>query len=145
MDQDTVVSDRTKNGEQLIEALAAAGIDVQVAFWAKPSDEGKWYLYLASPLVEKEGPKAAYLSVYGVMKKLSDIWIEPLDVRLVGLRDSLTEAVLAATRPKAPDSPFAVQNPRPYPGMTQFGGSTLGGLSVDGAYIYPPPHPGVSA
>jgi hypothetical protein len=145
MDQDPVVSDQTERGNRLIGELTADGFDVKIAFWAKPSDEGKWFLYLASPIVDREGPKAAYLTVYRVMKKIPDLWIEPLEVRVVGLKDSLAEAALAVTKPKVPDSPFAVPNPRPYPGMTQFGGSTLGGLSVDGAYIYPPSHSGASA
>ena len=45
------------------------------------------------------------------------------------------------TKPKVPDGPFAVRNPKPYSGMTRFGGSSLGGISVDGAYIYPPSQP----
>ena len=138
MDQDTVVAEQTENGKRLIETLAAEGFDVSVAFWAKPTEEGKWFLYLASPVVDERGPAAAYRLVHDVLRKAPDIWIEPLDVRLVGLNDSVAEAVLSVTKPKVPDSPFAVRNPPAYPGMTRFGGSTLGGISVDGAYIYPP-------
>jgi hypothetical protein len=144
MDQDTVVSEQTESGKRLIEALSAAGFEVRVAFWAKPTDEGKWFLYLASPVVDEKGPTAAYRHVYNVMRKIPDLWIDPLEVRVVGSKDSLTEAVLAATKPKVPDSPFGVRNPKSYPGMTRFGGSTLGGVSIEGAYIYPP-QPGASA
>lgn len=144
MDQGTVVSEQTESGKRLIESLAAAGFEVPVAFWAKPTDEGKWFLYLASPFVDEKGPAAAYDLVLGVLRKRPDLWIDPFEVRVVGLNDSLAEAALAATKPKVPDSPFAVSNPKPYPGMTRFGGSTLGGLSIDGAYIYPPPQPGAS-
>ncbi len=41
MDQDTVV---IESGKRLIEALAVSGFEVRVAFWAKPTDEGKWFL-----------------------------------------------------------------------------------------------------
>ena len=34
MDHDTVVSEQTESGKQLIEALVPAGFDVRVAFWA---------------------------------------------------------------------------------------------------------------
>ncbi|MGA9924363.1 MAG: hypothetical protein WBQ29_13265 [Isosphaeraceae bacterium] len=145
MDQDTMVSEQTKRGKRLIEALVANGFDVRVAFWAKPTDEGTWFLYLASPLVDDKGPAAAYRIVHDILRKMPDLWIDPFEIRVVGLNDSLTEAALAATKPKVPDSPFAVRNPKPYPGMTWFGGSSLGGVSIDGAYIYPPSQPGASA
>ncbi len=145
MDQGTMVSEQTDRGKRLIEALAAAGFDVQVAFWAKPTDEGTWFLYLASTLVDDKGPAVAYRLVHDILRKMPDLWIDPLEIKVLGLNDSLTEAALAVTRPKVPNSPFAVRNPKPYPGMTWFGGSSLGGVSIDGAYIYPPPQPGASA
>jgi hypothetical protein len=141
MDQDAVVTEQTKSGQRLIEALATAGFDVRVAFWAKPTDEGKWFLYLASPAVDEKGPATAYRFVFGVLRQIPDLWIEPLEVRVVGLNDSLAQAALAVTKPQAADSPFAVRNLKPYPGMTRFGGSVLGGVSIDGAYIYPPSQP----
>jgi hypothetical protein len=135
MDQDTVVSEQTDSGRRIIEALAADGFDVRVAFWAKPTDEGKWFLYLASPIVDDKGPAAAYRLVHRIMRALPDLWIDPLEIRVVGVHDSIAEAALEVTN----------RNPKLYPGMTRFGDSTLGGVSVDGAYIYPPPQPGVSA
>ena len=132
-----MVSEQTESGKRLIQSLVAAGFGVRLAFWAKPTDEGKWFLYLASPVVDEKGPLAAYRLVHDVMRQTPDQWIDPLDVKVVGLHDSLTEAALAVTRSKVPTSPYAVQNPKPYPGMTRFGGSTLGGVSIDGAYIYP--------
>jgi hypothetical protein len=145
MDKNTVVSEQTESGERLIEALATDGFDVRVAFWAKLVDEGKWYLYLASPMVDDKGPAVAYRLVHGILRKMPDLWIDPLEIRVVGLNDSLTEAALEAIKPRVPDSPYAVRNPRPYPGMTWFGESTLGGVSIDGAYIYPPSQSGASA
>ena len=68
MDQDTVVSEQTESGKRLIQTLAAAGFEVRVAFWAKPTDEGKWYLYLASPVVDEKGPFAAYRLVHDVLR-----------------------------------------------------------------------------
>lgn len=139
MDQNAVVNEQTESGQQLIKALAADGFPVQVAFWAKPTDEGKWFLYLASSFVDGEGPATAYRLVHRVLRKMSELWlwIDPLDIRVVGLNDSLAKAALDLMKPKIPDDPFTVQNPRPYPGMTRFGGPTLGGVDIDGAYIYP--------
>ncbi len=115
MDQDTVVSEQTESGERLIEALNQDGIDVRVAFWAKPTEEGKWYLYLAFPTVDDKGPAVAYRLVHGVLRKRPDLWIDPLDIKVVGLNDSLTEAALAAIKPTVPASPYAARNPKRYP------------------------------
>ena len=59
MDQDAVEREQQESGERLIETLAASGFDVTVAFWAMPTEEGTWLLFLASPAVDKEGPTAA--------------------------------------------------------------------------------------
>jgi hypothetical protein len=138
MDQDPVVSERTESGKRLIAALAAAGFDVRVAFWAKPTEDGKWFLYLASPAFGEKGPLAAYRFVFDVVRQIPDLSIEPLEVKVIGLNDSLAQAALALTKPTAADSSSALRNRKPYSGMTRLGGSVLGGLSVDGAYIYPP-------
>ena len=137
MDHDPVVIEQTECGRRLIEKLTDEGFEVRVAFWAKRTDEEEWYLYLASPFVDQHGPTVAYRRVFDVMRQMSDLWIDSLEVRVIGINDSLTEAVLAEMKPKVPNSKFAVRNPKPFPGMTRLGGSTLGGLSIVGAYIYP--------
>ena len=95
--------------------------------------------------MDEKGPAAAYDLVLGVLRKQPDLWIDSFEVRVIGLEDSLAEGALAVMKPTIPSSPFAVRNPRPYPGMTRFGGPTLGGVSIDGAYIYPTSQPGASA
>ncbi len=138
MDQEPLVNEQIDIGNKLIEAVADFGYDVQIAFWAKPTEFGKWYLYLASSVVDDSGPAVAYRLVFDVLRKHSDLWIDPLDIKVIGAKDSLAQAAFSVVRPKIPASPFAIPNPKPYPGMTRFGGSALGGMSVDGAIIYPP-------
>jgi hypothetical protein len=145
MDQDTVVSEQTESGKRLIAALTAKNFDVPIAFWAKLSEEGKWYLFLASSVVDDQGPASAYRLVFDVLRDMPEIWIDPFEIKVVGIKDSLTQAAFAVTKPKVPNGKFAVPNPKPYPGMTRFGGPTLGGISIDGAYIYPPAQPSASA
>jgi hypothetical protein len=138
MDQDPMVSEQTESGKHRIEALAVAGFDVRIAFWAKPSDDGKWFLYLASPAVVEKGPLAAYRFVFDGLRQIPDLPIEPLEIKVIGLNDSLAQAALAITKPMVTDTPFTVRNPKPHSGTTCSGGPVLGGLSVEGAYIYPP-------
>lgn len=140
MDQGSVVSERIESGERLIEALAENGFDARIAFWTKLADEEKWFLYLASAFVDDEGPTAAYRLVHRVLREKPDLWmwIDPLDIRVIGLNDSLARGALELMTPETPESAFAVQKPRRYPAMTRYGGSTLGGVDINGAYIYPP-------
>ncbi len=139
MDQDAVVSEPTGCGKRLIEALMAGGFDVRVAFETRLTDEGKWFLYRVSPIVDQEGPAVAYRLVQENLRRMPDLL---LDIRVVGLCESLARSVLELIKTKVPNRPFAVPNPRPYPGMTRLGESTLGGVDIDGAYIYPPIQPG---
>ena len=75
---------------------------------------------------------------------MPDLWIDPLEIKVIGLKDSLTEAALAAAKPKVPNSPYAIQKPKPFPGMTALGETAFGGISIDGAFIYPPLQQGAS-
>ncbi len=146
MDQEAVVSEQAESGRRLIEALAADGFDVRIAFWTKLADEEKRFLYLASRFVDDKGPLAAYRLVDRVLRKMPDLsqWIDPWDIRVIGLNDSLAKGALELMKSKVPESPLLVQDPRPLPGMTRprglirHEGSTLGGVGVEGAYIYPP-------
>jgi hypothetical protein len=141
MDQDPLVTDRITIGRRLIDALLGDNFVVKVALWAKPTEQGRWYLYLASPIVDEQGPLAAYKRLVRIMRSNPDLsppWIDSVDVRLIGLNDSIAAAASDLLRPSVPDSPFAVQNPKPFPGMTRYGGSTLGGVDIEGAILYPP-------
>ncbi len=135
MDKDTLLSEQIESGERLIEALAKDGFDVGVAFWAKPEEDGKWYLYLASSTVDDKGPAPAYHFVLGTLRKMPEVWIDPFEIKVLGLTDSLAQAACAMIKPSLPDSPYAAHHPRRFP--TRFGGSTLAGVSMDGGYIYP--------
>ncbi len=138
MDQDTVVNEQTESGKRLIEKLTQEGFDVRIAFWARLANEEEWYLYLASPFVDEHGPRHSYRRVFDVMEQMADLWIDSMEIRVIGIKDSLTEGALAETRPKVAGSKFAVRNTKPYPGLTRLRGTTLGGVGIVGAYIYPP-------
>lgn len=73
MDQNTLVSGQAENGKRLLNALAEAGFEVRLAFWAKPTEEDRWYLYLASPVMETRDPRVAYGRVLEVMRASPDL------------------------------------------------------------------------
>jgi len=137
MDQELLANELIDNGKKLVEALNATGFDVMIAFWARPIESGSWYLYLASTLVDEKGPAAGYRLVQQILRNSEDLWIDPLEIKVLGKNDSMADAAVSLVQPRISSGPFAVPSPRPYPGMTRFGGSSLGGIEVDGAYIYP--------
>jgi hypothetical protein len=128
MDQDTLVEMLKDDGQRLIDRLIEEGVGVSGACWLKEAENGLWFLYIATPLVDEGGATlAAYRRVNAVQRNLQQpLSLDPLLIRLVG-----------------PDSPVsqAVQEVhRRYPGRTptHVGGTRFGGVSVEGVYVYPP-------
>ncbi len=138
MDQISVVSEQVACGQQLLDALEASGLHVEIAFWAKPSESDKWYLYIAAPEVDSHGSRPVYGRIQEVLANQPDNWLDLLDTRVVGVTDSIAKGAAEAVKPRSRQSQLGIQNPVRHRGMTWFGGSTLGGIPVDGAYIYPP-------
>ena len=119
--------------------------DVHLAFWAKPAGESKWYLYLAAPFAVEHGTAEAYQTVNQVLRESPELRIDPFQIKVLGPGDSPALEAAAKMRPRIPNSQFAVQNPKPYPGMTVLYDCTLGGYEFDEVYIYPPRQPLPSA
>lgn len=133
-----MVSEQVQAGKRLIDALVAQGVAVRVAFWVKPTEEDKEFLYFASPTAEEKGHAAVYRIVHNLIREMPDLWIDPFAIRVIAMNDTMTKAALEATQSRMPNNPFAMQNAKPYPGMTRFYGTTFGGVSVDSVSIYPP-------
>jgi hypothetical protein len=128
MDQGSLVEMQIEDGKRLIDRLVEEGIPVAAAGWLKEAEDGQWFLYIASPLVDEEGAtKAAYRRVNAVIRQMPQpFWIHPLEIKLV-----------------EPGSPIARAmrelNARiPGPSPIRYGGAQIGGMSIEGAYIYPP-------
>jgi hypothetical protein len=122
-----LVEEQIRDGRQLIEKLTQDGFPVTAAGWLRKSEDGQWFLYLASPVEDEEGPIGAYRRAYPVVQQMPrPFWIEPLDVKVVGTKDPIANAI-AETRQR-------------YPGNVpvRYGEVRLGKLSVEGAYLYPP-------
>jgi hypothetical protein len=144
MDQDTMVNEELKGGWWLIRALDTHGFKIDVAFWTRQKGEEKWLLYLASPTVDEKGLGAAYRLIHAVLRDAPEWGVDPFSVIACGAGNPMAEAAAEIIKPKVAAGPFAMPNPKPYQGMTRFNGSALGGIPVDGAYIYPPWQPGVN-
>ena len=127
MDQATLVDSLKVDGKRLLDRLAEDGIAV-AACWLRGTEEGQWFLYIATPLVNEEGATmAAYRRVNAVMREMpSPFSINPLEVRVVSSGSPLAKAV---------EELFRRYNGRI---PTRAGGGQFGGLSIDDSYVYPP-------
>lgn len=102
MDQDTLVTEQIDGGRKLLARMADAGFPITAAFWAKTSDDDRWYLYVASPQVEAVGSLPLYPIVRRARTSLDGEWasarevIEPFTVKLVETADPMVQEVLAA-------------------------------------------------
>ena len=124
MDQASLVIPEIDSGAELVRRLDKY-VPVHAAFWVKDSEEGHWYLYIASHQVDDPNLDAAYGEVLRLASEIADPFLDPFQVKLIPASDPLAQAALDVLRS--------------YPARiaTRFGGRNFGGMSVDGVYIYP--------
>src|SRR5262249_3388433 len=116
----------------------------ETAFWARLSDSERWVLYIASSYVDQRGPGESYRLIHAILRAAPEWGIDPFTVSVLGAGNPMADAAAELVKPKVATGPFAVANPKPYRGMTRFGGHSLGGVPIDGAFIYPPWEPGLN-
>jgi hypothetical protein len=124
--QDTLVEGQIDGGKALVDTLRDAGFDVTVSGWTKSSEEGDWYLYIASRDVDDRGLAQAYRAVYGAITSHPEFRIDPFDVKLVGQQNPIATDLLAIRG--AGVAPLATRTRRP----------RLGHMSVEETYVYAP-------
>jgi hypothetical protein len=129
MDQVALVEDQIADGKRLADQLARDGFPMTAAFWLRTREDGQWFLYLVSPVVDSEGHRGAYRRIYDVMPQMSPpLSIHPFEVKVVRPSSSVAEAVGKMVRRLVGKGGF-------YRG---YDGDLPGGVSIEGAYLYPP-------
>jgi hypothetical protein len=127
MDQVALVEDPISDGQKLLVQLAQDEFEVTGACWLKTSEDEKWFLYIASPIVDKEGPRQAYRRVSGVLRSAPQpLSIKLSDVKVVGAETPLAESLRDFYRRYPRTTPVRHEVPR------------FGDLNIDDAFIYPP-------
>lgn len=128
MDPIPLVASEIEDGQKLITRLVQAGFPVKAAAWVKKTDGGFWYLYLVSPVRDRQGPLKTYRRVNSVVGELrfDPSRGEPLEIKVVGAASPVGKAIVAQ-RDRYPNRlPRWVRENR------------LGDLEIDAAYLYPP-------
>jgi hypothetical protein len=124
MDQATLVDHQIDDVPKLIDQLKRDNFDVKAAFWLYTSEADQWFLYLVSDVVAQQGITEAYKAVYKAMKRLTDLWIDPFEVKLVDPGDPVAKAVINFLSKQHARLPARVRR------------TNLGDVYIENAYIY---------
>jgi len=124
MDTQALVDDRIHAGQRFITLLYLKNFDVKVACWVKTSEEGEWFLYIASGEVDRKGLAEAYREAYRVLEELDVPWIAASQLKLVRSDDPIVADVQETQHPLTAAFPTVSHRPQ------------LGDISTQEVYIY---------
>jgi hypothetical protein len=120
-----LVEDQIDDGRRFVERFAADGNPVRAAFWVKTAEEGLWFLYVVTDLVDSVGPAAAYRAVHASLQRLGQSWISSSEIKVISPNNPIARDVIAVM----------VRHPGRL--ATRFGSKTLGSMTVEQIHIYP--------
>ena len=125
MDKPTLVDADMKAGEALLSRLDDIKFDVKAALWFYVHDSDEWRLIIASPIVDKDGPKKAYEKVQSQLQELDGGYELSLrNISLVSPGDKLIKALESVIKTGKSISHI------------RFTRNVINGLFIEDAYIY---------
>ena len=101
-------------------------VTVDVAFWINPVDSEEWFLYIASSEINDDNFDVAYGEVLRRLGSNKNQWLDAFQIKLLNCDDPLAMHVIEIR------NRYSLKFP------TRYNGSSIAGIAVDGAYIYPP-------
>jgi hypothetical protein len=125
MGHELLVNERIDAGEDFIRGFNDYK-PVSVACWINPSESDNLFLYVASDEIDDTNFDIAYDEVLRILTGKRTQWLDPFQVKLVNSSDPLAQDAMEIR------DRFTLKIP------TRYNGSSIGGTSIDCAYIYPP-------
>ncbi len=125
MGQESLVNEQVKAGEEFARDFSNY-FPVDVVFWVNPADSEEWYLYIASAEINDDNIRDAYGEVLRRAGKNKNQWLDVFQVKLLNSSDPMAARVIE------------IRNRYPLKIPTRYNGSSIAGMAIDGAYIYPP-------
>ncbi len=127
-----LVNEQIDAGEEFIRDFNDC-FSIAAAFWIHPADSEDWFLYIASTEIDDANIRAAYGEVLRRLGGKQNPWLDAFRVKLLNASDPLAAKVVE------------IRNRDPLKVPARYNGSSIAGLPIDGAYIYPPVAAGSSA
>jgi len=125
MGQESLVIEQTDAGEEFARDFSDY-VSVDVAFWINPADSEGWFLYIASSEINDGNFDVVYGEVLRRVGKNKTQWLDAFQVKLLNCDDPLATEVIGIRNRYSLNTP------------TRYNGSSIAGIAIDGAYIYPP-------
>ena len=125
MGQESLVNEQIDAGEEFLRDFNDY-VPIAAAFWINPADSEDWFLYIASTEISDANIRAAYGEVLRRIGSKKNQWLDAFQVKLLNSSDPLAAEVIE------------IRNRYPLTIPTRYNGSSIAGLAIDGAYIYPP-------
>ena len=100
---------------------------VAVACWINPAESDNLFLYIASDEIDDSNFDVAYGEVNRRLMGKRSQWLDPFQIKLVSSADPIARDAIEY-RDRYPENKLA----------TRYKGSSIGGMGIDSAYIYPP-------
>jgi hypothetical protein len=95
----TLVDRDIQAGRLLLEELKKQKTDIRAALWFYVDEDDQWLLLLASPVVDEQGPLAAYTLVQNALKNIPEnMRPEFTDISVVSPSDDRIRAIGATLK-----------------------------------------------
>jgi len=125
MGAELLVKEQIEAGEDFVQEFNDY-VPVVAAFWVNTAESDEWFLYIASDEIDDHNIDVAYGEVLRRLGSRSSQWLHPFRVKLVNSHDPTAREAMA------------IRDRYPVKTPTHYHGTSLGGMSIDGAYIYAP-------
>ena len=101
-------------------------LPVAVACWVNPAESDNLFLYVASDEIDDSNFDVAYGEVRRILSGKKSPWLDRFQIKLVSSADPIARDAIE------------IRDRYPARTPTRYNGSSIGGTSIDSAYIYPP-------
>jgi hypothetical protein len=125
MGQELLVNEQIDAGAEFVRDFDDY-VPISVAFWIISADTDDVFLYIASDDIDNSNFDVAYGEVLRKLSGKRSQWLDPFQIKLVNSSDPIAQDAIK------------IRDRYPAPLVTRYGGSSIGGTSIDGACIYPP-------
>ncbi|MCA9211360.1 MAG: hypothetical protein KDA55_23540 [Planctomycetales bacterium] len=125
MGEEILVAEQIEAGAEFVRDFNQY-VPVAVAFWVASGESDDLVLYVASDDIDDRNFDVAYGEVLRRLGGKRSRWLDPFQIKLLNSSDPIARDAVR------------IRDRYPAPLVTRYGGSSLGGTSVDGACIYPP-------
>lgn len=125
MGQDILVIEQIDAGGAFVDDFNDY-VSVSVACWVQPAESDNLFLYIASDQIDDDNIRDRYGEVLRRLRGKASQWLDPFQVKLVNTSDRIAQDAIK------------IRDRYPAKLPTRYRGSSIGGLGIDDAYIYPP-------